>query len=506
MPQLAGRCDHVFRQPSSRDTGLALYVALAMIKRWTPNAIVTITPTDHYVAPAGEVRRAGARRPRCRRPDPRQGRGPRRDARASPIPSSATSSSATLTEVPQVKTVVGVRREAARSSSRNELRQTGALWNTMVTCGTVDALWELGRATEPQLLDILESFVPLVGTEDEEDAIEYIYRAYLPVSFSRDMLERAPAAPRRDGARRRRVERLGPPRAHRDRPRAAPFARARARPRASLREPALSGRSQGLAGQALSARRDVRRLRDELRACSRASRSASSCACSIRRRRETASTSSAASGRSGTRTCPRSVRARATAIASTGRGIRRAGLRCNPHKLLVDPYARAISEGLDWGPALLGYDGPTAAPSTTTARRTRSARSSSQPYFDWGNDRRLEIAVERDGDLRGARQGPDDAPSRRARAAARHVRGRRASRGDRATSKTLGVTAVELLPMHAFVHDGFLLERGLSNYWGYNTIGYFAPHPQYASVSRAERRGRRVQADGQARSTAPASR
>ena len=51
MPQLAGRCDHVFRQPASRDTGMALYVALAMIKRWTPNAIVTITPADHYVAP-----------------------------------------------------------------------------------------------------------------------------------------------------------------------------------------------------------------------------------------------------------------------------------------------------------------------------------------------------------------------------------------------------------------------------------------------------------------------
>src|SRR5262245_61265438 len=50
--QLAGRSDHVFRQPSSRDTGLALYVALAMIKRWHPNALVTVTPTDHYVAPA----------------------------------------------------------------------------------------------------------------------------------------------------------------------------------------------------------------------------------------------------------------------------------------------------------------------------------------------------------------------------------------------------------------------------------------------------------------------
>jgi hypothetical protein len=53
-PQLLGRSDHVFRQPASRDTGLALYVAIAVIKRWTPNAIVTITPTDHYVAPAAK--------------------------------------------------------------------------------------------------------------------------------------------------------------------------------------------------------------------------------------------------------------------------------------------------------------------------------------------------------------------------------------------------------------------------------------------------------------------
>jgi mannose-1-phosphate guanylyltransferase len=52
MPQLQGLSDHVFCQPSSRDTGVALYVALAMVKRWTPNAIVTITPADHYVSPA----------------------------------------------------------------------------------------------------------------------------------------------------------------------------------------------------------------------------------------------------------------------------------------------------------------------------------------------------------------------------------------------------------------------------------------------------------------------
>lgn len=190
-PQLRGRSDHVFRQPSARDTGLALYVALAMIKRYSPHAIVTISPTDHYVAPAARYveqvaaaqRVAGQLRDqviilgvRPTEPDPELGYLALGDQ---------------LTEVPQVRRLVGFveKPTVARAQALNE---AGALWNTMVTCGSVDALWALGRATEPRLLDILDSFVPLVGTADEDDAIEYIYRAYLPVSFSRDMLERAP--------------------------------------------------------------------------------------------------------------------------------------------------------------------------------------------------------------------------------------------------------------------------------------------------------------------------
>jgi len=190
-PQLVGRCDHVFRQPSSRDTGLALYVAIAMIKRWTPNAIITITPTDHYVAPSAryvdQVRAARGVAARMRdkvvilgatpnEPDPELG---------------YLSLGAPLTDVPNVKQVLGFV-EKPSVALATELNTQGALWNTMVTCGTVDALWELGRATDPRLIDILDSFVPLVGTPDEDDAIEYIYRALLPISFSRDMLERAP--------------------------------------------------------------------------------------------------------------------------------------------------------------------------------------------------------------------------------------------------------------------------------------------------------------------------
>jgi mannose-1-phosphate guanylyltransferase len=190
-PQLAGRSDHVFRQPGARDTGLALYVALAMIKRWHPNAVVTITPTDHYVAPAAryieQVRTARGMAAQLRdtvvilgatpsEPDPELGYLVLGDQ---------------LTEVPQVRKLIGFV-EKPTVARAGELLDSGALWNTMVACGTVDALWELGRAAEPQLLDILDSLVPLVGTKDEPDAIEYIYRAYLPVSFSRDILERVP--------------------------------------------------------------------------------------------------------------------------------------------------------------------------------------------------------------------------------------------------------------------------------------------------------------------------
>ena len=190
--QLAGKSDHVIRQPASRDTGLALYVALAMIKRWAPNALVTITPTDHYVAPSAkyidQLRTARAVAGRMRdkvvilgvrptEPDPELG---------------YLSLGDRLAEVPEVRQLVAfVEKPAAHVAL--DLQSRGALWNTMVTCGTVDALWELGRAGEPRLIDILDSFVPLVGTDDEGDALEYIYRAFLPVSFSSDILERSPA-------------------------------------------------------------------------------------------------------------------------------------------------------------------------------------------------------------------------------------------------------------------------------------------------------------------------
>lgn len=189
--QLAGKSDHVFRQPSSRDTGVALYVALAMIRRWNPNAIVTITPTDHYVQPSAKylehIRTARSVADQHRDTVVVLGAQPSEpDTELGYL-----SLGAQVSEVPAVRRLVGFI-EKPPIDVAEQLLYEGALWNTMVACGSVDALWDLGRAAEPQLLDILDSLVPLIGTPDETDAIEYIYRAMLPVNFSRDILERVP--------------------------------------------------------------------------------------------------------------------------------------------------------------------------------------------------------------------------------------------------------------------------------------------------------------------------
>ena len=162
------------------------------------------------------------------------------------------------------------------------------------------------------------------------------------------------------------------------------------------------------------------------------------------------------------------------------------GLRCNPNKLLVDPYARAISEGVEWGPALQGYaDGDPFGARSEEDDAPHTFRSVvAQPYFDWGNDRHLETpwneTVIYEAHVKGLTMGHPDVP--------KELRGTYAALAHPAVLKhlkSLGVTALELMPVHAFIHDGFLLERGLKNYWGYNTIGYFAPHPEYSSLRTA---------------------
>ncbi|HSS00881.1 MAG TPA: glycogen debranching enzyme GlgX, partial [Kofleriaceae bacterium] len=123
------------------------------------------------------------------------------------------------------------------------------------------------------------------------------------------------------------------------------------------------------------------------------------------------------------------------------------GQRCNPAKLLVDPYARAISEGLHWGPALRGDDG-NGGPSTEDSAPHTFRSVVVQPYFDWGNDRRLETpwneTVIYEAHVKGLTMRHPEVPE--------HLRGTYAGLAHPAVLahfKSLGVTALELLPIHA---------------------------------------------------------
>ncbi|WP_427018913.1 glycogen debranching protein GlgX [Pseudarthrobacter sp. P1] len=158
------------------------------------------------------------------------------------------------------------------------------------------------------------------------------------------------------------------------------------------------------------------------------------------------------------------------------------GLRFNAAKLLLDPYARAIAGTVDWDPSVLGQlpDRPDERNDADSAAHVpRSVVV--DPGYDWRGDEPPRTPYHRtviyEAHVKGLTQLHPDVPG--------HQRGSYAAVGHSAVVAhlvRLGVTAVELMPVHQFVHDGTLLERGLSNYWGYNTIGFFAPHNGYSST------------------------
>jgi isoamylase len=154
-----------------------------------------------------------------------------------------------------------------------------------------------------------------------------------------------------------------------------------------------------------------------------------------------------------------------------------AGLRCNAAKLLLDPYARAVQGGVEWHPAVNGADPADSAP--YVPRSVVSAEP-----FEWGDDRpprtALADSVIYEAHVKGLTYLHPDVPA--------PLRGTYAGIAHPAIIEhlqRLGVTAVELLPVHQFVHDGALVARGLRNYWGYQPIGYFAPHNEYAAAGDA---------------------
>jgi isoamylase len=160
-----------------------------------------------------------------------------------------------------------------------------------------------------------------------------------------------------------------------------------------------------------------------------------------------------------------------------------AGKRFNPNKLLLDPYAKAIASKVDWNDSLFGYDltaGDDRVFSTTDSAPYTPKSVVIDSRFDWENDRNPKIPYNQtiiyEAHVKGFTQLHPEIPQ--------EIRGTYAAMGHPVTIaylKSLGITALELMPVHHFVSDRHLQEKGLSNYWGYNTIGFFAPDVRYAA-------------------------
>jgi len=158
------------------------------------------------------------------------------------------------------------------------------------------------------------------------------------------------------------------------------------------------------------------------------------------------------------------------------------GQRCNPAKLLLDPYAKAIDGQPDSDESLFSYNfGDPDSFNDTDSLQHAMLAVVVNPFFDWQEDRLprrpYHETVVYEAHVRGLTKTHPDIPE--------EIRGTYAAIGHPVTIehlRSLGITAIELMPVHQFVNDSTLVDKGLSNYWGYNTIGFFAPHHEYAST------------------------
>lgn len=157
------------------------------------------------------------------------------------------------------------------------------------------------------------------------------------------------------------------------------------------------------------------------------------------------------------------------------------GQRFNPNKLLLDPYAKAVAGEIDWGQSLFGYDfGDPDSRNDDDSATAMAKGVVVSPFFEWGGDRPLKTpyaeTVIYEAHVKGLTQRHPEVPE--------ELRGTYAGIAHPAVIdhlQRLGVTALELMPVHQFVNDSVLQDKGLSNYWGYNTLGFFAPHNAYAA-------------------------
>ena len=157
------------------------------------------------------------------------------------------------------------------------------------------------------------------------------------------------------------------------------------------------------------------------------------------------------------------------------------GQRCNPNKLLLDPYSKAIDGAFDWNQSLFGYNfGDPDSRNDDDSAASMPKSVVINPYFDWGNDRPPDYeyadSVIYEAHVKGLTQTHPGIPE--------NIRGTYSAVAHPVIIEhlqSLGVTAIELLPVHHFANDSTLIEKGLSNYWGYNTIGFLAPDSKYSS-------------------------
>ena len=165
------------------------------------------------------------------------------------------------------------------------------------------------------------------------------------------------------------------------------------------------------------------------------------------------------------------------------------GHRFNPHKLLADPYAREFVGSLRWHDALYGYTVGHAKADLSFDRRDSAPHSPKcrvhEPAFTWGDDRRPDVPWNEmtiyELHVRGFTKRHPELP-----AALQGTYAALASGPVIQYLKRLGVTTLELMPIHSFVDERRLVDRGLRNHWGYNTLGFFAPEPRYSASGKVE--------------------
>jgi glycogen operon protein len=159
------------------------------------------------------------------------------------------------------------------------------------------------------------------------------------------------------------------------------------------------------------------------------------------------------------------------------------GDRFNPHKLLLDPYAKATTGPLGWSDALFGYNADSGDDMEMDTRDSAPGMPKSvviEPAFSWGDDRPPKTpwhnTIIYEAHVRGLTVLNEDLPE--------NIRGTFAALADETIIRylqELGITAIELMPVHQFIYDKHLVDNGLRNYWGYNTIGYFSLDPRYGA-------------------------